>query len=355
MSRHRHRHPARAADVDVDSDTTPLRLARRLSAIARHTCTGTAASCLLQPNGGHCCAPADTSSLQGQSQPAILVAQVPTLDLSDVVAAPDLASLHADLPVVAQIRDACATWGFFQVINHGVTQEQIEAFEAAMMGFFAQDRSVKEKVRRTEHNSKGWYDDELTKQRVDWKEGFDVGAQDGSLDLVGLDGYNQWPAMHGFEATIRSYFGAMEALSAKLTGCMALGLGMEPTYFASEFENCHSSYLRLNHYPPCPDLPEGFVESRSNASVWNSSTGDIDPWSISHHTDAGAVTVLHQTQVRSLQVLQPRDDTWYDVEPLQGAFVINTGDIMRAWPNACFRCFHAGTRANKLATAMLRV
>ena len=38
----------------------------------------------------------------------------------------------------------------------------------------------------------GWFDDELTKQKLDWKEGFDIGAQDGSLDLVGLDGANQW-------------------------------------------------------------------------------------------------------------------------------------------------------------------
>ena len=37
----------------------------------------------------------------------------------------------------------------------------------------------------------GWYDDELTKQRVDWKQGFDVGAQDGDLDGQGLDGVNQ--------------------------------------------------------------------------------------------------------------------------------------------------------------------
>ena len=96
------------------------------------------------------------------------------------------------------------------MVNHGVTEERVEAFEAAMMGFFAQDRSVKEQVRRTEQNSKGWYDDELTKQRVDWKEGFDVGAQEGSLDLVGLDGYNQWPAVDGFEATIRRYFATME-------------------------------------------------------------------------------------------------------------------------------------------------
>lgn len=54
---------------------------------------------------------------------------------------------------------------------------------------------------------------------------------------------------------------------------------------------------------------------------------------ISHHTDAGAVTVLTQTDVCSLQVLQPDDGKWYDVEPEPGCFVINTGDIMQVWSN----------------------
>ena len=67
--------------------------------------------------------------------------------------------------------------------------------------------------------------------------------------------------------------------------------------------------------------------------MWDDSSGDIDPWAISHHTDAGAVTILHQTSVQSLQVYRPQDDKWHDVQPMPGAFVINTGDIMQVWSN----------------------
>ena len=274
--------------------------------------------------------PAQPAAASPQPQQAL---QVPTLDLAAVVAASSVRALSADLAVVREIREACGHWGFFQVVNHGVTDAQMARFEAAMRGFFGAPRSLKQAVRRTESNSKGWYDDELTKQRVDWKEGYDIGAQDGSLDLKGLDGFNQWPEMAGFEATIREYFALIEELSARLTGCMALGLGMDAEYFASEFDGCHSSYLRLNHYPPCPQLPAGSDTSRADASVWDDSSGDVDPWSISHHTDAGAVTVLHQTQVQSLQVFQKSDGRWYDVTPQPGAFVINTGDIMQVWSN----------------------
>ena len=34
-----------------------------------------------------------------------------------------------------------------------------------------------------------------------------------------------------------------------------------------------------------------------------------------------------------MQVYQPQDDNWYDVEPIDGAYVINTGDIMQVWSN----------------------
>ena len=46
-----------------------------------------------------------------------------------------------------------------------------------------------------------------------------------------------------------------------------------------------------------------------------------------------AVTVLSQSNVQSLQVLQPADQQWYNVEPIEGAFVINTGDVMQVWSN----------------------
>ena len=37
-------------------------------------------------------------------------------------------------------------------------------------------RRLDARLRRTADNSRGWYDDELTKQRRDWKEGLDFGT-----------------------------------------------------------------------------------------------------------------------------------------------------------------------------------
>ena len=48
--------------------------------------------------------------------------------------------------------------------------------------FFALPKEHKTRVKRQADNSRGWFDDELTKQKLDWKECFDFGAQDGHLD-----------------------------------------------------------------------------------------------------------------------------------------------------------------------------
>ena len=58
-----------------------------------------------------------------------------------------------------------------------------------------------------------------------------------------------------------------------------------------------------------------------------------------HHSDAGALTVLMQDDVGGLQVNIPGehgDGDWIDVEPVQGALVINTGDMMQVWSNDRF-------------------
>ena len=56
---------------------------------------------------------------------------------------------------------------------------------------------------------------------------------------------------------------------------------------------------------------------------------------IHHHTDAGALTVLLQDEVGGLQV--HRNDRWHDIPPVEGALVINTGDMMQVWSNDTYR------------------
>lgn len=241
----------------------------------------------------------------------------PIIDISPLLGAP-AANGALDESTVSQIRDACSKWGFFYVVGHGVSAELLSRFYEQQAAFFALPRPLKASIKRHATNSKGWYDDELTKNKRDWKEGFDLGAQEGSLDGRGLDGYNQWPgvdcALPLFEPTCREYFAEAQRVATLLTRAMSQGLGMPANHFDSEFAR-HTSYLRLNYYPVCPD-PSGHR-------------------CISPHTDAGAVTVLTQSAVSSLQV--ELDGEWHNVPPVPDSFVINTGDVMQVWSNGLYR------------------
>ena len=93
-------------------------------------------------------------------------------------------------------RVLCPKWGFGGCcVQNG----------AWLQAFFAMPRDDKAAVKRTERNSRGWFDDELTKQTKDWKEGLDVG-QPGASEV---DGFNQWPAdsaCPGFQPHVTEYY-----------------------------------------------------------------------------------------------------------------------------------------------------
>lgn len=77
------------------------------------------------------------------------------------------------------------------------------------------------------------------------------------------------------------YSGATRVAERLLEG-VASHLGLPREHFAPSFEP-HTSYLRLNYYPPCPE-PCGML-------------------SVNRHSDAGALTVLLQEQgTTALQV-----------------------------------------------------
>ena len=100
-----------------------------------------------------------------------------------------------------QVLDACSSLGFFHVVNHGIANDLVLAMNQQMRAFFDLSAPVKNAIRRSASNARGFFDDELTKQRRDWKEGLDFGftptnnwllADDDNLN-ANLDGFNQFP------------------------------------------------------------------------------------------------------------------------------------------------------------------
>ena len=230
----------------------------------------------------------------------------------DSVPVVDIAEL--DDPRVREAIDrACRDWGFFQVTGHGIELSVLEGLFEAAGSFFALPRDEKRRILRSEDNPWGYYDQELTKQTLDWKQVFDYGPADG-------DGMQpRWPdGLPGFEAAVRAYYDSCEALAFRLLGVIATNLDMPAHSLDRHFEHGHTSFLRLNFYPR-----------------YTGDAGDTKPFGVNHHSDAGVLTLLLQDDQAGLEVC--RDDRWYLVEPTPGALVINIGDIVQVWSNDRYR------------------
>lgn len=106
------------------------------------------------------------------------------------------------------------------------------------------------------------------------------------------------------------YGAEMEKLAFKLLELIALSLGLEKDRLNGFFKG-QTSFIRLNHYPPCPipDLALG----------------------VGRHKDGGALTILAQDDVGGLQVKRKTDGEWILVKPTPNAYIINVGDIIQVY------------------------
>lgn len=212
-----------------------------------------------------------------------------------------------------QLATACCDWGFFQVANHGIDLTLAEQALQASAAFFRQDPGEKQALSRSQHSPWGYYDRELTKNLRDRKEIFDFSPAAAA----------PWPVSPpDFRATVENWTLACHHLALTLVRLLCLGLGVPESHLEKHFSPDHSSFTRLNHYP---------VEDPLGAS----GAPEPGPLGISHHSDAGALTVLLQDDIPGLQV--SHGERWCDVSPVKNTLTINIGDMMQVWSNDRYR------------------
>ncbi|KAK3412437.1 hypothetical protein EUGRSUZ_I01187 [Eucalyptus grandis] len=187
--------------------------------------------------------------------------------------------------------------------------------------FFGQSLEEKKKVRRDEKRVVGYYETEHTKNVRDWKEVFDFTVKEPTLvpaspkdgEEAIMEWNNQWPEYPpGLREACEEYAQELEKLAYKLMGLIAQSLGLPANRF-DEYYKDHTTFVRLNHYPPCPapHLALG----------------------VGRHKDSGALTILSQDDVGGLEVKRKSDGEWVLVKPIPDAFIINVGDIIQVWSN----------------------
>ncbi|MDD9959868.1 MAG: hypothetical protein OXU66_13155 [Gammaproteobacteria bacterium] len=233
---------------------------------------------------------------------------------------------------IEELSHACEDWGFFQLTGHGIDQGLREKFFQAQKDFFALSKESKLALSRNEENFWGYYDKELTKNKVDAKEIYDIDANLDNLNRERPELPVPWTAeLPALQPIVLEWLAEVEQLSLNLLGSICLALGESSATLNPFFLKNHTSFLRFNYYPSVSERraePGDSLES-------NASQFAFDELGIHPHTDAGALTVLAQDEVPGLQV--NKDDTWHIVIPAKDGFIINIGYMVQVWSNDRFK------------------
>lgn len=210
----------------------------------------------------------------------------------------------------AKLKAACETHGFFALINHGIAANSRRQFLSEMTRFFTKPLEHKLAFERSANNPFGFYNKELTKNRPDWKEVFDIS--------LSAETPTNWPDDAHFREVNKSWSEQCHHVGIALL--KAIFASLDLPYRDSDFDPAHTSFLRLNYYPPCPKTEK----VRQNEVL-----------GVSHHTDAGAITLLQQDEIEGLQFLV--EGKWHTSPADPEALFVNLGDMLQVWTNDIYR------------------
>jgi isopenicillin N synthase-like dioxygenase len=231
--------------------------------------------------------------------------------------------------LAAELRHACENIGFYFLTNHGVDQALIDTVFAEVARFHAMPLDEKLKLKIDYHNvgymGMGASVTRSSQVNVNTKpnmnEAFFVKRDRTPDDPDVIAGkrfrsLNQWPAdLPGFRPVIVAYCDAMEALAMSLLPVYALALELPRDWFAPHFVDAQYA-LRMSHYPPV----EAYGENEFGSAP---------------HSDSSFLTMLAQNKVPGLEI-RTQSGNWIPAPPLDGTFVVNTGDMGHRWTNGRF-------------------
>lgn len=226
----------------------------------------------------------------------------------------------------AAIDDALHRVGFMAVTGHGVDPALVDALFDVADEFFSLPTSEKMLAAPTDPSSARGYSylgstaqanahDEETKP--DLAETFNAGLDDVPdtpyyREAAQFFPPNRWPERPDRMPAVWSrYLAAMQALSGRILSSMASALDLPADHFEPLIDRPMAS-ITVNRYPALDREPEA-NQYRGGA-----------------HTDYGTITLLATDGVPGLQ-LQDEHGEWVHVQPVPGAFHVNTGDMLSYW------------------------
>lgn len=235
---------------------------------------------------------------------------------------------------VELLRKACLDCGFFYVVNHGITPALMQQVFEQSKRFFSLPLEEKAKCLRNE-NHRGYTPfldetlDPAKQSKGDCKEGYYLGVEvpkDAPRASVCFYGANIWPSedlLPGWRDTMERYHTEATMVGHKVASLIALTLNLEEDYFQKPGRmDWPIAVLRLLHYSGEKSIPEDGI------------------FGAGAHSDWGLITLLACDGTPGLQICKDKhaeSRIWEDVQPIEGAFVVNLGDMLERWSNNLFR------------------
>ncbi|PRQ59455.1 putative anthocyanidin synthase [Rosa chinensis] len=215
---------------------------------------------------------------------------------------------------LAKISEACREWGFFQIVNHGVSPELLDQTQKVWREFFHLPMEMKQAYANSPKTYEG-YGSRLGVEKgaiLDWSDYYFLHF----LPFC-LKDYNKWPSIPDGREVIDEYGREVVKLCGRLMKALSLNIGLEEDFLQNKFGGQDiGACLRVNFYPKCPqpDLTLG----------------------LSSHSDPGGMTLLLcDEHVAGLQVR--KDNSWITVKPAPHAFIVNIGDQIQVLSNAMYK------------------
>ncbi|XP_027116498.2 deacetoxyvindoline 4-hydroxylase [Coffea arabica] len=229
---------------------------------------------------------------------------VPVIDFAGVNENPDSRS-----EITNRVREACETWGFFQIVNHEVPVTVMDEMIDAVRRFHEQDIEVKKQFYSRDVTKKFYYNsnfDLYQTSAANWRDTISCILAPDQPDPEEL------PAV--CREILLEYSKHVTKLGQTLFELLSEALGLKPGYL-KDIGCTEGLFLVGHYYPACPE-PELTLGT-------------------SNHTDSGFLTLLIQDQVGGLQVLH--QNQWIDVPPLHGAVLVNVADLLQLITNDKFK------------------
>jgi isopenicillin N synthase-like dioxygenase len=233
-----------------------------------------------------------------------------------VTALPEVDLRHSAGQLRTHLREVAHEVGFFYLTGHGVAESLIARVMTAARQLFALPQADKDAIAMIHSPHFRGYTrlgGELTRGEIDWREQIDIGPEREPIggadtpDYLWLQGPNQWPSgLPELPGLIAEWDAALAEVSRSLLRHWAAALGSPAEVFDAAFARAPATLIKIVHYPVTAASSQG----------------------VGAHRDSGVLTLLlAEPGSQGLQV-RARDGDWVDVPALDGAFIVNIGELL---------------------------